>query len=186
MKKLIGPKTLAYPLPVFIIGSYGADRKPNMMAASWGGICSSVPPSIAVSIRHARKTYENIMLNKAFTVNIPSAKYARECDYVGIFSGRDEDKFVATGLTPLHSEIVNAPMIKEFPLSLICKLAQTVDVGSHVMFIGEILDVAADPEVLNAKELPDFEKVDTLIYDYTGKKYYGVGKEVSQAYLKHK
>ena len=105
-------------------------------------------PVVTVSLRKATYTYGNIMEQKAYTVSIPSQDFIREADYFGIASGRDEDKFFASGLTPVKSDLVNAPYIKEFPLSLECRLLHTLEVGLHTLFIGEILDVKAEESIL--------------------------------------
>jgi flavin reductase (DIM6/NTAB) family NADH-FMN oxidoreductase RutF len=183
MKKSLRPQTLVYPTPVFIIGTYSQDGKPNAMNAAWGGICCSGPPCIAVSVRKARQTYENIVANQAFTINIPSERHVKEADYFGIVSGKSENKFEVTGLTPVKSELVNAPYIGEFPLILECKLVHTYDLGAHTQFIGEILDVKADEEVLGDKGSPEVEKVLPLLYcPDAGMGYYAVGRRVAQAF----
>src|SRR5512136_1442856 len=112
----------------------------------------------------ASHTYHNIQQAGAFTVNIPSEKYVKEADYVGMVSGREYDKFKETGLTPERSKLVNAPIVKEFPYSLECGLVRQVDLGSHTMFIGEIVGMIADTEILNPHELPDIEKVRPMLW----------------------
>ena len=97
-------------------------------------------------------------------MNIPSEKYVAEADYFGIASGKTEDKFKATGLTPVKSELVNAPYIKEFPLILECKLLHTFEIGLHTQFIGEIIDVKADEAVLAENGMPDIKKVNPILY----------------------
>ena len=121
MKKSIGAKTIVFPAPVLLVGTYDKDNKPNAMTAAWGGICCSSPPCVTVSLRKATYSYGSIIESKAYTLNIPSEKYAIEADYFGIASGRKKDKFKASGLTPVKSELVNAPYIEEFPLILVCK-----------------------------------------------------------------
>ena len=123
-RKSLGAKTLAQPCPVWVIGSYDAAGKPNVMTASWAAICCSQPPMVTVSLRKATYTYGSIMESKAFTVNIPSEEFVSAAAYFGSVSGRDVDKFAASGLTPVKSALVNAPYIKEFPLVLECKLVQ--------------------------------------------------------------
>jgi flavin reductase (DIM6/NTAB) family NADH-FMN oxidoreductase RutF len=91
MKRSIGAKTVLYPTPVLIVGTFDAEGKPNMMAAAWGGICCSRPPCVAVSLRKATYTYGNIVAREAFTLSIPSEAYVKEADYVGLVSGRNED-----------------------------------------------------------------------------------------------
>ena len=88
MKKSIGAKTIIYPSPVLIVGTYDKDGKPNAMTAAWGGVCCSEPPCVTVSLRKATYSYGNIIENKAYTINIPSEKYVRECDYFGSASGK--------------------------------------------------------------------------------------------------
>ena len=99
-KKSLGADTLAYVTPVWVIGTYDKDGKPNMMTASWAGICCSNPPSVTVSLQKPRHTYANLMVKRAFTVNIPSEKFVEETDYFGIASGKKEDKLARTGLLP--------------------------------------------------------------------------------------
>ena len=122
------------------------------------------------------------MAKKAFTVNIPSEKYIKEADYFGIISGKTEDKFKATGLTPVKSTLVNAPFIKEFPLVLECVLKETHKLGTHTQFIGEIKDVKAEESSLNAKGFPDAEKMKAFLFDPSTSAYYATGKFLGQAF----
>jgi flavin reductase (DIM6/NTAB) family NADH-FMN oxidoreductase RutF len=122
------------------------------------------------------------MGRKAFTVNVPSENYAREADYFGIASGRDEDKLSRAGLTPVRSEIVDAPYIKEFPVILECRLLQAVEIGLHTQFIGEILDVKAEEDMLGDDDLPDMEKVKPMIFTPDSRKYYGIGEFLGKAF----
>lgn len=182
MKKSIGAKTIVYPTPVFIVGTYDKAGRPNVMAAAWGGICCSKPPCVTVSLRKATYTYGSIIDQKCFTVNIPSQDYVKEADYFGIASGRDEDKFSATGLTPVRSELINAPYVKEFPFALECKLLHTLEIGLHTQFIGEILDIKADEAMLIENGIPDIEKVKPILYAPENRKYYGVGEFLGKAF----
>ncbi len=186
MKKSLGAKRLAYPLPVFIVGSYDRAGNPNMMAASWGGICCSEPPLITISIQPVRYSFDCVMHSKAFTVNIPSSKFAKEADFTGVISGKDRNKFDETGLTAVKSEIVNAPYVEEFPVNIICELFKTVELGSHTQFIGEIKDILIDDDKLSTGGTPDISKIDALIYDNAAKNYHRIGDKVSNAYLNHK
>ena len=152
------------------------------MTAAWGGVCCSQPPCIYVSLRKATYTYGNIMERKAFTVSIPSETYTKEADYFGITSGKTVDKFSATGLTPVKSDLVDAPYVKEFPLVLECKVIKIVEIGLHTEFIGEVVDVKADSSVLNEKNLPDIEKVNPIICNLSEMTYHKVGKPTGQAF----
>lgn len=183
MKINLPPQTTLTPCPVLIIGTYGADGKPDIMNAAWGGIAGSEPPCISVSLRAETLTYHNIMAAKAFTVNIPSIKYFREADFVGLVSGKTHDKFKEAGLTPLKSGRVNAPIVAEFPYALECKLLKTVDLGLHTMFIGEIVGLVADSGVLTEKKIPDIEKVRPLVFGSFGTmSYYGIGRKIAAAF----
>ncbi len=182
MKKSFGAKTLIYPLPVWIVGTYNKEDKPNVATIAWGGICCSDPPCVAISLRKATYSYGNIVERKAFTVNVPSEKYVREVDYFGTVSGRNVDKFTESGLTGVKSELVNAPYIKEFPLVLECKLIRTIEIGLHTQFIGEIMDVKADELVLGEKGITDIEKLKPVIFAADNGGYYGIGKSIGKAY----
>jgi flavin reductase (DIM6/NTAB) family NADH-FMN oxidoreductase RutF len=182
MKQSLGAHTIAYPLPVLVIGTYDHAGKPNAMVAAWGGICSSDPPSIAVSVRPSRYTYRNLMEKRAFTISIPSEDYLREADYFGIVSGEDHDKFAATALTPVRSTLVDAPFVREFPVVLECRVINRVDIGAHVQFIGEILDVKADEAVMGADKKPDLAKIRPLGFDMARSEYFAMGAVVGKAF----
>lgn len=182
MKKSVGAKTLLFPTPVLLVGTYDHEGKPNLMNAAWGGICSSQPPSIAVSLRKERHSYAAIVERKAFTIGIPSEARMKEADYVGIFSGRDTDKFAATGLTPVRSDLVDAPYAAEVPIVLECRLLHTLELGIHTQFVGEIVDVKADIAVLGEDGLPDILKIKPLVFDTAHRGYHGIGPFLGQAF----
>jgi flavin reductase (DIM6/NTAB) family NADH-FMN oxidoreductase RutF len=182
MKISLGAKTLAQPTPLWIVGSYDENGRPNAMAAAWGGICCSKPPCLAVSLREERHSFAAITARKAFTVSVPSVRFAAQADFFGIASGRDTDKFAAAGLTPVRSELVDAPYVGEFPLVLECVLRRTVPLGMHVQFIGEIVDVKAEEDVLDAKGFPDAAKVQPLVFTPVSRAYHAVGEFVGQAF----
>jgi flavin reductase (DIM6/NTAB) family NADH-FMN oxidoreductase RutF len=182
MKNSLGAKTIVPTTPVWVVGTYDPKGKPNVMTAAWGGICCSQPPCLYVSLRKATYTYSNIMERKAFTVSIPSETYTKEADYFGITTGKKVDKFAATGLTPVKSDLVDAPYVKEFPVVIECKVIKIVEIGLHTEFIGEIIDVKADSLVLNEKNLPDIEKVKPIVWNPAGMAYHGIGKPVGQAF----
>jgi flavin reductase (DIM6/NTAB) family NADH-FMN oxidoreductase RutF len=105
-----------------------------------------------------------------------------QTDYFGIASGREADKFAATGLTPIHSDLVDAPYIEEFPLVLECNIIQIIELGLHTHFVGQIIDVKADEEVLNVAGLPDILKVLPILYSSGDRTYFGVGEPLGRAY----
>jgi flavin reductase (DIM6/NTAB) family NADH-FMN oxidoreductase RutF len=182
MKKSLGAKTLLMPAPVWIVGTYDKDGKPNAAAVAWGGTCGSKPPCVSVSLRAATYTHGNIVARKAFTVNVPSAAFAKEADFFGMVSGRTVDKFKAAGLTPVKSDLVDAPCIREFPLVAECRLYKTVELGLHTMFVGEILDVNADESVLDESGSADIARVAPIIYNTHRRTYYGIGGVIGPAF----
>lgn len=182
MKKSFGSKTLVMPAPAWVIGTYDTEGKPNIMTAAWGGVCCSDPACLYVSLRKQRHTFQAALDNKAFTVNVPSAKYVEQADYCGMYSGKDHDKFKETGLTPVKSEFVNAPYVDEFPMIVECALIQTVDLGAHTMFIGEIKDVKADESVLGADGKISMELADPLVYNIGDRTYYSSAKPLAKAF----
>lgn len=179
--KSLGPQTLLFPTPVLIVGTYDKLNRPNAAAVAWGGICCSKPPCINISLRQATYTFGNILERKAFTVNIPGENYIKEADFFGIASGRQEDKFSSTGLTPIKSELVDAPFIKEFPFVLECALVESVNLGLHTIFIGEIKDVKAGENMVTGN-IPDIKKIKPLIFNPADRAYYSVGKYVADAF----
>jgi len=182
MKNSLGAKTILYPTPVMLVGTYDAAGKPNIMTVAWGGICCSSPPCVAVSLRKVTYTYGNIVQQGAFTINIPSEKYAAAADYCGLVSGKKTDKFAETGLTPIRSSLVNAPYIDEFPLVLECKLVHQIELGLHTQFVGEILDVKADVNVLDGKGVLSVENLQPFFYAPEANAYYGTGKRLGDAF----
>ena len=118
MMKSLGAKTLIYPAPVLVVGTYDKSGKPNVMTASWGGICCSQPPCVAVSLRRATHSHGNILERQAFTISIPSEKHVKEADYFGLVSGRSMDKFAATKLTASEEQAGGCPLCEGVSVGL--------------------------------------------------------------------
>jgi flavin reductase (DIM6/NTAB) family NADH-FMN oxidoreductase RutF len=178
----LGPKTLLYPTPVLLVGTYDADGRPNIMTAAWGGICSSKPPCVTVSLRKATHSYAGILANQGYTLSVPSRRFVREADYAGLYSGRDEDKFESLGLTPVPSTLVRAPYVGEMPLVLECSLVQTVELGLHTQFIGEILDAKVAEDCLDSEGKPDPALIDPLIFAPEARLYFALGEPAGRAF----
>ncbi len=118
------------------------------------------------------------MASKAYTVNIPSIAFAKETAFFGSVSGRDVDKIAATGLTPVGSELVNAPYLAEFPLVVECRLVETVEIGSHTMLIGEIVDVKADEGILDGDDTPVPAKLQSFLFFPGSGNFYSAGGSI--------
>ena len=182
MKKSIGAKALLFPTPVLMIGTYDNAGKPNLMSVAWGGICCSQPPCVAISLRKATYSYASLVERKAFTVGIANAENVAEADYVGIVSGRDVDKFSIAKLTPVRSELVDAPYAAEFPVVLECRLLHVIEIGLHTQFIGEIIDIKGVSELFGDDGLLDIMKINPLIYDTSHRGYHSIGPLVAKAF----
>jgi flavin reductase (DIM6/NTAB) family NADH-FMN oxidoreductase RutF len=181
MKTSLGAKSLHFPTPTCVVGTYDADGKPNVMTAAWSGICCSRPPCVYVSLRKATYTYSAIVAREAYTISIPSEDHIVAVDYFGIASGAKEDKLARTGLTAVRSELVDAPYVKEFPVAIECKLVNTQDLGLHTLFVGEILDVKGDPDVMEDGRL-DITKIRPVIYDPARNRYFKVGEYLAKSF----
>jgi flavin reductase (DIM6/NTAB) family NADH-FMN oxidoreductase RutF len=186
MKTSIGAKPLVYPTPVFVVGTYDAQGKPNAMTVAWGGICCSKPPCLSISVRKATYTYGNLMERKAFTVSIPSEDYLAVVDYLGIASGREEDKFAVAGLTAVRSALVDAPYVSEFPLVLECKVVHVAELGLHTQFVGEILDVKTEESCFDDEGKLSIEKVRPFSWAPADNCYYGTGRRLGRGFSEGK
>ena len=179
MRKNFGAKPMCYPMPVYIIGTYGADRTPNAMNAAWGGISEDTEISICISADH--KTTENILLRKAFTVSMATAKYIAACDYVGIVSGNKEpDKFARAGFHATKSQFVDAPLIDELPMALECELISYDSESCRL--VGRIVNVSADESVLGDNGKVDVSKLQPITFDPMNNHYLVLGEKVGQAF----
>lgn len=181
MKVSLDPNTWATPSPVWIVGTYDKENKPNIMTAAWGGICNSRPPSIYVSLREATYSHGNIMDRKAYTVSIPGEEHVKEADYIGIASGRDTNKLEDTSLSAVRSDLVDAPYVSEFPLALECNVVHIEKLGLHTMFVGEIVGIKADEKALtNGK--PDLQKIQPILFNSGDRGYHSVGSKLLDAF----
>ena len=179
MRKNYGAKPMCYPMPVYIIGTYGADGTPNAMNAAWGGISEETEISICISADH--KTTENILSRKAFTVSMATAKYIAACDYVGIVSGNQvPDKFARAGFHATKSQFVDAPLIDELPMALECELISYDPESCRL--VGRIVNVSADESVLGENGKVDVSKLQPITFDPMNNHYLVLGEKVGQAF----
>jgi flavin reductase (DIM6/NTAB) family NADH-FMN oxidoreductase RutF len=182
LKKSFGAKTLIFPAPVWCVGSYDTNGNPNVMTIAWGGICCSIPPCVTISLRKATYTYGNIIERQAYTLSVPSVQFVQEADYFGIVSGRTLNKFREASLTPVRSELVDAPYVMEFPMILECKVIHQYEIGLHTHFVGEILDVKVDENMLGDDGKPDIEKIRPMVFSPEAQQYHGIGEFIGKAF----
>lgn len=179
--KDLGVKPYVFPMPVGMIATYNEDGTVNVMNMAWGGICSE--NMVALNLDEGHKTSENIKRRMAFTLSIPDVAHVKEADYFGIASGNDvKDKFSRSGLTAEKSSRVDAPIVKEFPITLECRVAEIQHGIEGFRVVGEIVNVLADERVLDGNGKVDPVKVDPIMYDTFQQGYYAVGRKVGQAW----
>lgn len=163
--------TWLFPLPVVVV-SVGDMQNPNLVTLALVGTLCSRPPMVGISVRTDRHSYRILADRGEFTVNIPRADQLHLADFCGTRSGRDVNKFSALGLTPVAGSRVAAPLVAEFPVNLECRVEQRVPLGSHELFVGRVLAVRADPDVV-VEGLIDPARVAPPVYALEG--YYALG-----------
>lgn len=169
------PGTMIYPVPPALI-SCGTMEAPNIFTAAWTGTTNSDPASAYVSIRPERYSYGLIKESGEFVINLTTEKLIMAADFVGVKSGRDINKFKATGLTPIPATQLAAPMLEESPMSIECKVTQIIPLGSHDMFLARVLAVNVDEKLLDGKGVLHLEKAGLAAFMHG--KYYSLGRQL--------
>ena len=169
------PGTLLAPAPPALVTSGDGERS-NVFTAAWTGIVCSEPPMTYVSIRRERFSHGIISETREFVINLPCEAIARATDLCGVRSGRDGDKFALAGLTREPSHLVAAPTIAECPVSLECRVREIISLGSHDMFLADIVSVGVDPRFVDEKGALHMEKCGLLAYVHGA--YFGLGKQL--------
>ena len=183
MKKItLGPQTLVYPMPAFLIGADVGER-PNFMTAAWSGIAASTPPMITLALQHHRHTLKGIRENGVFSVNVPSVELVRETDYCGLVSGTTKaDKVKDCNFTIFYGKLKKAPLIEQCPVNLECKVVHILTLGSHTLLIAQIEEVHVSEDCMTDGQ-PDRAKIDPLMY-VTGadEAYFRIGERIGPAF----
>ena len=178
MRKNFGAKPLCYPQPDFILAAYNEDGTPNAMNAAWGGISDNDEASFCISAGH--KTTEDILAKKAFTVSMGTADTVVACDYVGVVSGRKvPDKVERAGFHAEKAEFVDAPLLRELPLAMECRL-RSYDPATGRL-VGEIVNVSVDESAMTDGQV-DVAKVAPITFDPFNNAYHVVGEKVGNAF----
>lgn len=158
------PSTVLYPVPVTLVTCVDPAGKPNIITLAWVGTVCSSPPMVGIGVRPGRYSHDLIRDTGEFVVNLPGANLVEVADYCGTVSGANVDKFQAAGLTPLPASQVRPPLIAECPVSLECKVTQSLSLGAHTLFLGEIVAVQMDESVLNEAGRLDVRLAHPLAY----------------------
>jgi len=166
IKKVVWPgSTQLAPVPAVLAACGGSGNwKPNLITLAWSGIVCSKPPMLSIAVRPERYSYACIKECGEFSVNLPNGKMARIVDWCGVVSGRDHDKFAESGLTPLPGSRISTPIVAESPLSMECKVTQVLELGSHHLFLAEILAVQVSEHLLDSTGRLDLERDNLLAY----------------------
>ncbi|MCI7571387.1 MAG: flavin reductase family protein [Clostridiales bacterium] len=167
--------TLLAPLPVVMV-SCGTTEKPNIITIAWTGILASEPPKTYVSVRKERFSYDMIKNSGEFVINLVNAELVKSADYCGVASGRNVDKFDTCGLTPKKAFKLDCPIIEESPLSLECKVSDIIPLGSHDMFIADIVSVDVEESLIDAKGRLDLNSAELVSYSHG--EYCKLGKKL--------
>ena len=163
-KKVFPPAIIFNPTPVIMVSCQGADGRPNIITVSWAGVICSEPPMISISIRPNRHSNKLVKESMEFALNFPSASLIEKADYCGSFTGKSVDKFPEANLTPVPAKEIKSPIIQECPINVECKVRQIIPLGSHDLFIAEVVAYHLDEDIIVKTNKADVEKADPVAY----------------------
>ena len=168
MSKIQFPKpgNFIYPVPAVMVSCQSENEKPNIITIAWTGTVCSDPPMAYISVRKERHSYQMIKDSGCFVINLPDKALAHACDYCGCTSGRKVDKFKECHLTPAKSAVVSAPMIEEAPVSIECKVTQIIPLGTHDMFLAEVVAVHVDEKYMDEKNAFHMDDIGMFAYEH--------------------
>ncbi len=169
---------MLYPLPVVMVSCAEKGAKPNIITVAWAGTVCSDPVMVSISVRKERFSHDIIKRSGEFVINLVTEELSFATDYCGVRSGRDVDKFAKMNLTPVAIKGVSAPAIKESPLSLACRVREVMELGSHDMFIAEVMGVTVDDKYMSGSG--KFELNASHLVTYSHGEYFGLGKKIGK------
>lgn len=169
---------MLYPLPAVLVSLSDEQGKSNIITIAWTGTCCTNPPMVYISVRKERYSYPILRKTNEFVINLTTEDLAYATDYCGVTSGKDVDKFAKLKLTPMESKYVKAPSIKESPVNIECKVKEVIALGSHDMFLAEVLGVTIDDSYLDGKGKFHFDWAKPITYSHG--MYYTLGKSLGK------
>lgn len=175
-KSILKGATLLAPLPV-VMATVGDAENSNIITIAWTGVVCSQPPRVYISVRHERHSYGLLKKSGEFVINFVSEKLLAACDYCGIRSGRDIDKFAEMKLTKSPAQYVSAPLIEQSPINLECRVFDVINLGSHDMFLADVLAVHADDGIMTDGKI-DYAKAKLVNYQHG--EYYATGRHLGR------
>ncbi|MBO5095196.1 MAG: flavin reductase family protein [Lachnospiraceae bacterium] len=173
-RQLWKPGNMLYPLPVVLVSAASADGKDNVFTVAWTGTVCSDPPMVSISVRPQRYSYSLICESGEFVINLTTEKLAFATDYCGVRSGRDVDKWKELRLTKIQGSVVKAPLVGESPVNIECRVKKIIELGSHHMFVADVVAVHAQERYMDKKGKFDLAKADPIVYSHGT--YYTIGK----------
>ena len=172
------PGNMLYPVPAVMVSCGREGEKPNIITLAWVGNVCSDPVMLTISVRKNRYSYDIIKETGEFVVNLTNRELARACDWCGVKSGRDFDKYKEMGLTPSKSETVKAPGIAESPVSIECKVKDIVELGTHDMFVAEVTAVTVDDKYMDESGKFYLDAADLIAYSHG--EYFTLGEKLGK------
>ncbi|MGM9968765.1 MAG: flavin reductase family protein [Anaeroplasma sp.] len=173
MKQLWKAGNMLYPVPSVMVSCQKKGEKPNIITVAWCGTCCTNPPMVYISVRPERYSYPIIVESNEFVINLVTESLAYACDYCGVKSGRDIDKFKKLGLNPQKSYKIDSPAISESPVNIECKVNRIIELGSHNMIIADVVGVVIDDKYLDENNRFDLNKAKLVTYSHG--EYYSLG-----------
>jgi flavin reductase (DIM6/NTAB) family NADH-FMN oxidoreductase RutF len=167
---------MLFPTPVVLVTCVNEAGKPNMITLAWVGVVNSEPPMIGISIRPERYSYACVKGTREFVVNLPTEEMVRKVDACGVLSGKEADKFSSMGLKPVPAQKVKPPLIDECPVQMECQVKEIIPLGSHDLFLGQIVALHVKEEVEKEKGRIDITKVLPFVYCPGAYEYWNLGK----------
>jgi flavin reductase (DIM6/NTAB) family NADH-FMN oxidoreductase RutF len=177
-KKKLGAQPMLWPHPAVLVGTV-FDGRVDFATYAWTGVAASTPPAVTVAIQHHRHTLKGIHQNRTFSVNIPSVDMVKEADYCGLVSGKDNDKVKDCGFSVFYGDTTNAPLIEQCPINLECEVMHILNMGSHALVVGKVVEVHFDEECMTDGR-PDIDKARPFIFGPG--KYHRVGEAFADAF----
>ena len=165
-KEIWKPGNMLYPLPVVMVSVADRKGKKNIITIAWAGTVCSDPPMVSISVRPERYSHAILQETGEFVINLTTRELAYATDYCGVTSGRDVDKFAKLGLSPLPAREVQAPLIGESPVNLECRVSQVIPLGSHDMFLAEVVTVHADRRFMDDQNKFHLEQAEPIVYSH--------------------
>lgn len=165
-KEIWKPGNMLYPLPVVMVSIADKNGKSNIITIAWAGTICTNPPMVSISVRPERYSYQILKETKEFVINLTTKDLVFATDYCGVKSGRDVDKFKDLGLTPIPAQQLKAPMIAESPVNIECRVREIIPLGSHDMFMADVVAVHADEKYMDEKRKFHLEKAEPIVYSH--------------------